>query len=126
MKGDGKTDNRSKGRLYEGLAEEYLGRRGYRILERNFQRRGGEIDLVARKDGVYVFSEVKTRSPGAIAPPREAVTAQKQRRILLAAQAFLARHGLGDDVPVRLDVVEVQVDKSGKCVVNRLEAAFEA
>ncbi len=107
MKGDGKTDNRSKGRLYEGLAEEYLGRRGYRILERNFQRRGGEIDLVALEGGYLVFVEVKFRADSRKGEALGAVGPRKRRRICQAARRYCAEKGLPEDVPVRFDVVAV-------------------
>lgn len=117
-------DRRLLGTLGEKAAEADYRKDGYELVATNYRTRQGEIDLVVRKDGLYVFSEVKTRSPGALASPREAVTVRKQKRILLAAQSFLSQYGLSD-VPVRMDVVEVWVDAQAICCVNRLESAFE-
>jgi len=83
-----------------------LERRGYRVLERQYRCRWGEIDLIARSpEGVVCFVEVKTRSSAAFAQAREAVTAAKQRRLRSAAGCYLAERALED--PCRFDVAEV-------------------
>lgn len=97
---------------------------GYHILAMNYRTRQGEVDIVAEKDGLYVFAEVKARAQRSIAAPREWVDAHKQRRVILAAQAYLAQHELGD-VFARFDVVEVIFDQQGAAVQNRIENAFE-
>lgn len=117
-------DRRLLGSLGESMAAADYRRDGYEMVAANYRTRQGEVDLILKKGDLYVFAEVKTRSPGALAAPREAVTAHKRQRIVLAAQAFLAQHRLGD-VPVRLDVVEVQAEESGRLTVRRLEDAFE-
>ncbi len=84
---------------------QYLIEHGYEIKARNFCIRGGEIDIVAAQDNLYVFCEVKTRKNDAYAPS-EAVNRAKQRRILQTAEAYLYQHKLFE-VDVRFDVAQV-------------------
>ena len=102
-----------------------LERRGWTVLERQYRCRWGEIDLIARTpEGILCFVEVKTRSPGAIAPPREAVTPSKRRKLRDAASWYLARTGL--DCPCRFDVAEVcPADSGGRRQINYIAGAFE-
>jgi len=73
----------------EDYAAAYLTANGYAIAARNYRTRLGEIDLVAQKDDVVAFVEVKTRRTGAWGGAAAVVTPQKQRKIILAAQAYL-------------------------------------
>jgi putative endonuclease len=94
-----------RGRLAEWAAAALLTVKGYRIVARRFKARGGEIDIVARKSGVLVFTEVKLRRD--IETARLAVTPSNQRRIRDAASAYLARRHKRLDVPMRYDIVAV-------------------
>jgi putative endonuclease len=76
------------GRWGENLAAEYLTGKGYVILSRNYRTPYGEIDLVARKEEMTVFVEVKTRSGKGFGLPEEAVTLEKQQHLLEAIQAY--------------------------------------
>jgi len=108
-----KTARQGLGRLGERLAAEKLLSRGYRILERNFRCRYGEIDLVAEDEQDLVFVEVKTRRGTAYGLPEEAVTPRKQRKIVEVASYYIDVH----DCPERswrVDVVAVQLSVSGK------------
>ena len=99
-----------------------LERRGFRVLERWYRCRWGEVDLIARSpEGVLCFVEVKTRSPGAIAAARESVTPAKQRRLRAAAGYYLAEKEL--DCPCRFDVAEVR-DSGGQRRICYLSGAF--
>lgn len=69
----------------EIYAARFMRENGYAIITANYRCRLGEIDIIAKKDGFLVFTEVKTRSPGAIAPGREAVGSAKQERIIETA-----------------------------------------
>ncbi|HEY7419023.1 MAG TPA: YraN family protein [Ktedonobacteraceae bacterium] len=112
------------GRTGERLAAEELSRRGYRILERNFRCRYGEIDLVAEQQGELVFVEVKTRRGDAWGRPEEAVTLQKQQKIVRAALCYLELHGCVEQA-WRVDVVAVQMSVRGKLEEIRVyEYAF--
>ena len=90
----------------EALAAQFLQRKGYRIRERNYRTRLGEIDLIAEKDGVLAFVEVKLRHGLGMGSPAQAVDARKQKRIRQAAQLYLQRTGQADR-PLRFDVAEV-------------------
>lgn len=95
-----------KGTQGEEQALAYLQDRGYRLVERNFRVRGGEIDLILEKDGRLVFAEVKRRIKGSSGSGLEAVTVKKQRRIITAAGQYLIRVE-GFSRPLRFDVVEI-------------------
>ncbi|MCD7908099.1 MAG: YraN family protein [Clostridium sp.] len=100
-------NNRRTGSEYEALAADYLTGRGYRVLERNFRCRQGEIDLIARDGRYLVFVEVKYRSSLSKGAPAEAVGPLKQKRIRQAAAFYLYSRGLPFDTPCRFDVVSI-------------------
>jgi putative endonuclease len=102
----GRDGRRALGCAGEDIACQELRRRGYEILARRFRTRCGEIDIVARQGGTFVFVEVKARSGQEFGGGAAAVTWRKQRRIARVAQEFLVRHGT-QDVPCRFDVVVV-------------------
>ena len=96
------------GRLGEELAALMLEEKGYEILERNYRCRFGEIDLIAEKNHILAFTEVKTRTASSFGEPAEAVTWSKQQKIRQTALHFLNTyderfHG------VEFQVVEVMV-----------------
>ncbi|GAB4144095.1 MAG: YraN family protein [Candidatus Promineifilaceae bacterium] len=93
----------------ESVAATYLEAHGYRIVQRNWRCIYGEIDIVAQQGETLVFVEVKTRRGGT---PEEGVTPQKAERMLTVAQAYLLAHDL--DVPWRVDVIAVELDRQGK------------
>lgn len=106
----------------ESYAAEYLTRKGYEILERNFSCKQGELDIVAKKENLIAFVEVKSRktlSPDYL--PKESVTAAKQARVIAAAKEYIALHSL--DAAFVFDVAEV-VGHEGKVYVNLIEDAF--
>ena len=77
----------------EDMAAKYLQEQGYFILERNWMNKGRkELDIIATKDDVIVFVEVKTRKVGSVTTPISAVDDKKQRRICLAADSYLKSH----------------------------------
>ncbi len=94
------------GQRGEELACEELERRGYAIVTRGYRTIHGEIDVVAREGGYLVFVEVKARHGRDFGDPEEAVTLQKQQRIVWMASDYLARSGQLD-VPCRFDVVGI-------------------
>lgn len=101
-------DRRQKlGQRGEDLAVKHLGKMGYKILERNFRTRSGEIDIVAKHQNRIVFIEVKTRGSNRYGHPKLAVTAQKQRKISMVALEYLKKHAT-PNTPARFDVVSVQ------------------
>ena len=99
------SGNSPLGRWGESKAAAYLRRRLYRIVERNYTTRFGEIDLIAQKGRYLVFAEVKLRNSDAFAAPREFVTDAKQERLRRTAELWLAGHPT--DLQPRFDVIEI-------------------
>jgi putative endonuclease len=110
----------------EQLALEYLQARGLTIVERNYRRRLGEIDLVALDHGVLVIAEVRTRSTAAFGGAAASVDGRKQRRIIRAAEQLLQRHRDYAALPVRFDVLIVTAAATDSPEVHWLQHAFEA
>ena len=108
-----KAARQGLGRTGERLAAERLTSAGYRILERNFRCRYGEIDLVAEDEHDLIFVEVKTRRGYAYGLPEEAVDAHKQRKIMEVAMYYIDLHGCSER-SWRVDVVAVQLSVCGK------------
>ena len=105
-----KKSARETGAQYEERAAQYLEQQGYRILEKNFCCRSGEIDLIAM-DGEYLcFVEVKFRENSDCGGPFLAVDNKKQRRICQTALFYLMRRGLPEETPCRFDVVGITPD----------------
>ena len=122
-----KSENKSVGDFGETSACTYLKHRGYKILERNYRNRGGEIDIIVEKGSYVVFVEVKTRNSEDFGAPSEAVNAVKQQKIANTAMAYIMQHRPDNDF--RFDVIEVMYKKSVfggfKTVkVNHIENAF--
>lgn len=110
------------GRLGEELAVRHLKRSGYRILAKNWRSYRHEIDVIVRErsTGTVVFVEVKTRTAGSYGRPADAVNANKQRFLRLAAESWLLQNG-GIGQPARFDVIEVLLPEQR---INHIVNAF--
>lgn len=108
----------TRGRWAEALAEQALTAAGWSVLARRFRSPAGEIDLIARKAGLVAFVEVKCRRTGAEAA--FALTERQRRRIIGAAEHWLAEHPSAGPDGLRFDVL--LVDRSGN--VRRVADAF--
>lgn len=113
-------NKRTAGISGENAACEALKRAGLSILERNWRRPTGEIDIIAKDKRTIAFIEVKTRSTLRFGRPAEAVDKAKQMHILRTAMLYLSEKEL-EDVPVRFDIVEVL--PTG---IRHIRAAFDA
>lgn len=111
------------GKEGERLAERFLEKKGYKLLERNYRCSAGELDLVVLDRRVIVFVEVKTRTGQGFGTPFEAVEFRKQRKIIQSAQFFLAEKGL-QQRDARFDVIGVSW-VGREPVVEHIENAFE-
>lgn len=117
------SDKAQIGKAGEDFCEKIYIKSGYKIIGRNIHSRFGEIDIIAENENYVVFVEVKTRCEVRIGDPREAVTAQKQKKIILTALWFLQNRGLNKQP--RFDVLEV-IHRDGKiCKYRKTENAFE-
>ena len=97
--------SRARGAEYEALAARHLEAQGLRVLERNVSFRGGELDLVAEHGSTLVFVEVRYRGNASFGDASESVEIRKQRRLVRAAELYLARHPERARRPCRFDVV---------------------
>lgn len=102
------TKSGETGRLGEDLAAAFLARAGYRLVERNYRCKGGEIDIIAVEGPVLCFIEVKARTGTAFGEPAEAVDRRKRRRMIRAARLYAASKRLAG-VGYRYDIVSVQL-----------------
>lgn len=115
----------------EAIAAAYLEQAGYRILERNYRFERAEVDLVCfhpapdTERGELVFVEVKTRSGLGFGAPEEAVTEEKQERIVHASQAYLYERRL-EGAPVRFDVIGIVLNVGSDPDIEHFENAFWA
>lgn len=110
------------GRTGEDRAARFLVSQGYRILERNYRTRSGEIDLIALHLGTVAFIEVKTRSSDAFGAPELAVNQRKQQRMIKAALGYIKMKKL-HQVPCRFDVVAISTASEQQ--VELIQNAFE-
>ena len=115
-------NRRSLGNRGEDLAAAALKKQGYKVLERNYRTPLGEIDLIARHQGVLVFIEVKTRTSARFGVGQEAVHYGKQARYRKLADYYLKKKRLGE-IAVRFDVVGI-LWQDGKPQVEVIEGAF--
>lgn len=103
------TEERLKlGRWGEQQAVRYLKRRLYRIVETNYRRPTGEIDIIARRGTTLAFIEVKTRRSRRFGFAQEAVTLRKQQQIIRTAQYYLSEHP-AEQRQLRFDVMAVHL-----------------
>ncbi|MDP3481253.1 MAG: YraN family protein [Desulfoprunum sp.] len=112
------------GKKGEDLAARYLQEKGYTILLRNYRRKLGEIDIIAKEGQTLVFVEVKTRQTGASYFPAEAVTPRKQGQISRTAQEYLIHHNLLNK-PARFDVISVSMSSHGIPTIHHIPNAFD-
>jgi putative endonuclease len=121
------NDRRSLGAFGERIAAGRLVHEGYTIVGRNVAvRPWGEIDIVARKDGVLVFVEVRTRRGDAFGEAALSITPAKRQRMLNAATAYLSVRS-DPDQPARIDVILVNLDRRGRLTsIEHIENAYEA
>ncbi|HEX2932858.1 MAG TPA: YraN family protein [Candidatus Binatia bacterium] len=111
------------GKEGERVAEQYLKKKGYKLIERNYRCAGGELDLIVLDRRVVVFVEVKTRTGQGFGSPIEAVEFHKQRKMIQAAQYFLTDKKLHQR-DARFDVIGVSWP-GREPVVEHIENAFE-
>lgn len=116
--------NLNLGNRGEDIAISYLRGMGYRIIDRNYRGKLGEVDIIAKDRDTLVFAEVKTRKNGSFGTPKMAVTKRKKRQLSKVALEYLKMTGLSD-VKCRFDVVAIQLDK-GREGIEVVKNAFES
>jgi len=120
-----KTFNKDIGTLGEELSETYLKNLGYKILDKNFRCKCGEIDLIAMSKGYICFIEVKTRYGLKFGLPAESVTLSKQHKIYKTAQVYILMKNIVN-FDFRFDVIEVLLNNANNdFLINHIEDAFQ-
>lgn len=117
------THKQILGQEGERIAESYLRKKGYRVVERNYRCPVGELDLILLDRRVVVFVEVKTRTDDRFGAPLESVGPRKQQKMIKTALFFLSRHRLYNR-DARFDVVGISY-QGGEPMVEHVENAFE-
>ena len=112
------------GRQAESAAEQYLRGQGYRIRDRNVRSLYGELDLVAERDGVLVFVEVKARRTNSYGGAPYAVDIRKQARIIRLAAQYLAQHRMQNQA-CRFDVLLCAGQSAEPGAIQHIENAFD-
>ncbi len=107
------------GKRGEDEAVKYLEHQGYRIIERNFMCRQGEIDIIALDKNYIVFIEIKSRTSTEYGLPSESVTERKIKHMKKAIQYFLYKRNFEKE-NIRVDVIEVYV-RGNKYEINHLK-----
>jgi len=118
------THTQVVGRWGEDTAAQYLAANGYTVLARNVHSAHGEIDIIASKDGLLIFVEVKTRSTHTFAYPEDSVTRRKQAYLLSAAEDYLQAHPESGD-SWQFDVIAVEGTPGGKAQIDHFENVIE-
>lgn len=116
------TKEKELGRRGEEAAFQFLRKKGYRIIEKNYVCKMGEMDIIAKEKDTLVFIEVKTRTSSLFGPPQLAVNFSKQRQLSKVALNYLKEKRLGD-VKARFDVVAILLDQKEE--VELIQNAFD-
>ena len=112
------------GNYGEKLAADYLRQKGYDILATNWHCQRGEIDIVARKDDMLVFVEVKTRRKSSTEAAFANITAKKRERLIATVYTYLDEHADGDKEPIwRIDAIGVALSRPP--VIDHVEDALD-
>jgi len=109
------------GKKGEQLAVDFLQKKGYAILERNFRHQKAEVDIIARKEGVICAVEVKTRSTPEFGNPQDFVKPKQIQQLVKAMDFYITNNDL--EVELRFDIVAIIKNKLGTRI-EHLEDAF--
>ncbi len=118
-------NNKILGQYGEDYSCKYLQDKGYKILEKSFRNKLGEIDLIAQDGKVVCFIEVKTRESLHYGAPFEAVNSTKQHRIVKMALSYLKYRFQTIDILSRFDVISIYRTSKGEAIVEHIINAFD-
>jgi putative endonuclease len=108
------------GQLGEVEAQRYLVEKGYRLLDLNWRFGHEEVDIIAMNSKILVFAEVKTRTNNAFGEPQEFVSKAKQRHLIRAANAYVERKDLFNEI--RFDIIAVTLQPQKR--IEHIKEAF--
>ncbi|MBA4198219.1 MAG: YraN family protein [Chitinophaga sp.] len=103
------NNNKDKGNKGENMASEYLLKKGFAILHRNWRHKQREIDIIAAKNNTLHFIEVKTRTNKAFGLPEESISQYKMNALKKAAEEFLLQHV--EWRQIQFDVIAINLNK---------------
>ncbi len=112
------------GKFGEDAVCAYLERKGYLVIKRNYRIRGGEIDIIAQKDGYIAFVEVKTRSSDSISNGFDAIDSNKIKAVIRTAENYLNKYP--SDLQPRFDAAQVIVENDKIPYIEYIINAFES
>ena len=115
------AEHNELGKKGEDIAADYLAKKGYNILEKNWRQWRNEIDIIARDGKYLVIVEVKTRQSNYFGEPETAVTYEKQKALIRAANTYIRYNNM--DLEVRFDIVSIIIAKE-KEQIHHIEDAF--
>lgn len=122
-----RSTRRARGNLAEEAAAVHVANAGWQVLARNWHDRFGEIDIIAEREGVLAFIEVKARRHRRYGDGLAAVTWRKRRRMVHAARNYMARHRRPLSTPCRFDVIVAALGPGDACRIETwLQSAFDA
>jgi putative endonuclease len=121
---------REQGEYTESLACQYLENKGFKLIEKNFNCRVGEIDLIMKDNDSLVFVEVRYRRSNNFGSGAESITANKQSKLIKTAALYLQQHAKLNKYPARFDVVSItgfiETDNIDNINFDWIENAFGA
>lgn len=121
---------REQGEYTENLACQYLKNKGFKLIEKNFNCRVGEIDLIMKDNDNLVFVEVRYRRNNDFGSGAESITASKQSKLIKTASLYLQQHAKLNKLPSRFDVVSIsgfiETDNINNIDFDWIENAFSA
>jgi putative endonuclease len=110
------------GRKGESLAKAHLENTGYEIMDENWTHGRAEVDLIAYKNGIIIFTEVKTRTGNFFGEPEDIVDARKQKMLVQAADEYI--YLMNHQGEVRFDIISILFDKQNNYTLKHIEDAF--
>lgn len=119
------AEHNETGTLGEQIAEDFLHKKGYKILEKNYRFSKAEVDIIAHDlaENEIVFVEVKTRHSDYLVEPEIAVTKKKQRLIISASERYLVTRNI--ELWSRFDIISIILHPEGR-EVRHIKGAFTA
>ncbi|MDO8524755.1 MAG: YraN family protein [bacterium] len=120
------NQNQKIGQIGEDIATDYLKKKGYKILERNFKTKWGELDIVASHKRTIVFVEVKTliKKTASEFLPEDEITYHKAQQLQKMTQIYLSHKKLPLDVDQQIDIMAIEFNTIDDYVVRHTENAI--
>jgi len=107
----------------EEVAAEYLKKRGYEIIAKNYRYNRAETDIICLGNGVLIFAEVKTRSSLSFGLPEESIARSKIKQLVKSAEGFISENPVYENYEKRFDVIAINA-KGNEIKINHIENAF--